>query len=233
MTHRFIFVKRKPGMSEGEFFAYWKDVHAIRYGQKIRQARRYLINTRVPLAGGSKESVWDGAAEVWFDNEEAAAEFIQSDEYVHGSRADEPNFLAFWLMSGFDIDDTDLIAGEDKDEPHGVKLIQTVKRKEGLSLDAFRDHLAESYGPKLANLPGTRRCTVGSVADVFYGLGEPLLDGICCAWFDDRAAAEQALSSREFAACVQQDAYSFFRPEYVHTMITRQHWVIGPEFKET
>jgi EthD domain-containing protein len=233
MTHRFIFVKRKPGMSESEFFTYWKDVHANRYGQKIRQARRYLINMRVPPASGSRESVWDGAAEVWFDNAEAAAEFIQSDEYVHGSRADEPNFLAFWLMSGFDTDDTDLIVGEDQAESHGVKLIQTVKRKEGLSLDAFRDHLVESYGPRLARLPGIRRCTVGSVADVFYGLGEPLLDGICSAWFDDQAAAEQALASREYTAHVQQDVHSFLRPEYVHSMLTSQHWVIGPTFKET
>lgn len=230
--HRFIFVKRKPGMSENEFFAYWKDVHAVRYGQKIRQARRYLINTRVPLKSGNGEPVWDGAAEVWLDSEEAAAEFIQSSEYVHGSRADEPNFLAFWLMFGCDTDDTDLIAGEDKAEPDGVKLIQTIKRKEGVSLDAFRDHLIESYGPKLASLPGTRRCTVGSVADVFYGSGETLLDGICCAWFGDQAAAEQALSSREFTACVQQDARSFLRPEYVHSMLTRQHWVIGPAVKE-
>jgi hypothetical protein len=233
MVHRFIFVKRKPGMSENEFFTYWKDVHAIRYGQKIRQARRYLINTRVALENESGESIWDGAAEIWLDNEEAAAEFIQSDEYVHGSRADEPNFLAFWLMFAFDTDDTDLIAGEDEAEPRGVKLIQTIKRKEGLSLDAFRARLIESYGPKLAKLPGIRRCTVGSVSDVFYGLGETLLDGICCAWFDGQAAAEQALASREFTAHVQHEVHSFLRPEYVHSMLTSQHWVIGPAFKET
>jgi hypothetical protein len=41
-----------------------------------------------------------------------------------------------------------------------------------------------------------------------------------------QAAAEQALASREFTARVQQDAHGFLRPEYVHSMLTRQHRVI-------
>lgn len=231
MVHRFIFVKRKPGMAEEEFLSYWKDVHAVKYGQKIQQATRYLINTRVPMSGETGESAFDGAAEVWMNSIEDAMAFIQSDEYVHGSRADEPNFLAFWQMVAFDTDDTEVIPGADPGTGQGVKLIQTVKRKEGVTLDQFRHRAAGDHAARVKKLPGLRRYTVGNVVDMFYGMGETLLDGISSLWFDDQAAAERALASDVYRNEVLPDLAAFTQPRYAQHLLTTGHWVLGPAFR--
>ena len=72
MIHKHIFVHAKPGMSEQDFFSYWKDVHAERYGRKIKQAKGYLINTRVPFGPEQGDPPFQGVAEVWIETSTGA-----------------------------------------------------------------------------------------------------------------------------------------------------------------
>lgn len=231
MIHRFIFVKRKPGMELDAFFHYWKDVHAVQYGQKIQQARRYLIDTRVPDVAEEKEPVFDGAAEVWMDDIGAAMEFIQSREYIEGSRRDEPNFLAFWLMTAVDVDDHDIIPGEYQANPTGVKLIVTIKRRTGMTLPEFRRHVVEVAAPRIAKLPGIRRYSVGTVTDMFYGLGEAPWDAVATLWFDDLETYRAALASPLTMEHVVEPMAEYADPRYTQTILTQESWVIGPALR--
>src|SRR5262249_26068419 len=69
--------------------------------KKVPQLRRYIQSHRIPFAGA--DSTYDGAAEVWIDNEAAMADLRQSPEYLKGALADEFNFIDMnrveWLVT--------------------------------------------------------------------------------------------------------------------------------------
>ena len=156
MIHKHIFVHAKPGMSEHDFFTYWKEVHAERYGRKIKQAKGYLINTRVPFGPQESEPPFQGVAEVWIESVEDELAFAQSKEYLEGSRLDEPNFLLWYGMFALDTTDQVIVEPPAGDWP-GVKVFVVTKRKPGMSLEEYRTYGREVHAPKVAKLPGPAR----------------------------------------------------------------------------
>jgi uncharacterized protein (TIGR02118 family) len=227
--HLFIFVRPKPGMSESEFFRYWKEVHAVRYGQKIPQAKRYMIDCRERFGAEPSDPLWSGAAEVWLDSEAAILDFISSKEYIEGSRADEPNFLAFWRMLSLPTTDHVLLEdGRETENPTWVKIVAAVKRKAGMSLADFRRYSLEVHGPLDLKLPGLRRYIQCHVTDSTYVVGESNLDCVSLLWFDDLAAVSRALESPENHVSVR-DLPNFLEMKYAHTLVASEHWVVGPE----
>jgi uncharacterized protein (TIGR02118 family) len=225
VIHKHIFVHAKPGMPEHDFFKYWKEVHAERYGRKIKQAKGYLINTRVPDGPQVGDSPFQGVAEVWIESVEDELAFAQSKEYLEGSRLDEPNFLAWWQMFALDTEDHVVVEPPAGDWP-GVKVFVVAKRKPGMSLDEFRTYGREVHAPKVAKLPGLRGYVVGPVMDGHYAVGESLLDSVSMLWFDSVEAVAQAQQSDVFKQAVEPDLASFVDPRYVHVLVTEGHWVV-------
>ena len=227
-AHLFIFVVPKPGMSETEFFRYWKDVHAVRYGQKIPQVMRYLIDCRLPVEQ-SADPPWSGAAEVWLEDDAAVLDFISSKEYVEGARVDEPNFLAFWQTVSLTTAEYVLLEGPPQTSgPRWVKIVTAVKRKAGMSVADFRRYSLEVHAELEIKLPGLRRYVQCHVVDSAYVVGESILDAVSVLWFDNVAAASEALSSPDHNACLR-DLPQFLDLKYVHRLICKEHWVVGPE----
>jgi uncharacterized protein (TIGR02118 family) len=225
MIHKHIFVHAKPGMSEQDFFTYWKEVHAVRYGQKIKQAKGYLINTRVPFGPDQGDPPFHGVAEVWIENVEDELAFAQSKEYLEGSRLDEPNFLAWWQM--FALDTTDHVVVEPPaGDWNGVKVFVVGKRKPGMSLEEYRIYSREVHAPKVANVPGLRGYVIGSVMDGHYAVGESLLDSVSMLWFDNTDAIAQALQSSAFQQEVEPDLPRFVDLRYFRWFVTEGHWVV-------
>lgn len=224
MIHKHIFVHAKPGMSEQEFFTYWKDVHAERYGKKIVQARGYLINTRVPMGEDTGDPPFQGVAEVWIENAEDELAFAQSPEYLQGSRLDEPNFLAWWAMFALDTTDHVIVAPPAGDWP-GVKLFAVMKRKPGLSLEDFRSYSLDVHGKLGAQLPGLRGYVQCHVMDGHYAVGESLLDSVSMLWFDSTDALAAAMQSDTFQKQIEPDLSAFADPRYIRTLVTESHWV--------
>jgi uncharacterized protein (TIGR02118 family) len=224
MIHKYIFVHAKPGMSEQEFFAYWKDVHAEKYGKKIKQAKGYLINTRVPFGPQQSEPPFQGVAEVWIENEADELAFAQSPEYLQGSRLDEPNFLLWYGM--FALDTTDHVVVEPPaGDWNGVKVFVVSKRKPGMSVDEYRTYGREVHAPLVTKLPGLRGYVIGSVTDGTYAVGESLLDNVSMLWFDSTDAIVEAMQSDVFQKQMQPDLANFIDPRYMHVLVTEGHWV--------
>lgn len=71
MIKSIVFFKRRPGMSVEEFRRYWREEHP-KVVLKLPGLRRYVQShpTLSAYAGG-REPVYDGVAEVWFDDWEA------------------------------------------------------------------------------------------------------------------------------------------------------------------
>lgn len=225
MIHKHIFVHAKPGMSEDDFFTYWKEVHAERYGRKIKQVKGYLINTRVPFALQQQEPPFQGVAEVWIESVEDELAFAQSKEYLEGSRLDEPNFLAWWQMFALDTTDHVVVEPPPGDWP-GVKVFVVSKRKPGMSLEEFRTYGREVHAPLVAKLPGLRGYVLCPVVDGHYAVGEALLDHVTLLWFDSTDAIAAAMQSDVFQQEVQPDLANFVDPRYFHVLVTEGHWVV-------
>jgi uncharacterized protein (TIGR02118 family) len=63
-------LKRRPDMTQDEFFAYWIETHAA-LARQVVGLRGYRINR---LLGQTPPMGWDGLGELWFDSPEAAEE---------------------------------------------------------------------------------------------------------------------------------------------------------------
>ena len=228
MIHQFIFAYPRPGMTEAEFQRYWIEVHAAQYASKIPQARRYLIDTRVALPDENSDPLWCGVAEFWLENEKEQIESLQCEPLLQ-ARRDEPNWAAFWRTMTLDTTAHTIYPGtEETGDNNMIKLLVLSKRREGLPLERFRSYCLDTHAAKVTELPGLRRYVQGHVRDGAYAVGEAVLDCVEQLWFDSVEAVLAAQRS------VQQDLvradYRLFAEErYIHTMLVREHWIIGPE----
>jgi uncharacterized protein (TIGR02118 family) len=84
-------ITKKPGLTDDEFFHYWKNVHGP-IGARIPHLRRLVQSHRVRVDGDKYQPDYDGMAELWFDSEEALLAARQSPEWK-ASREDEANFI--------------------------------------------------------------------------------------------------------------------------------------------
>lgn len=231
MIHQMIFAHPKPGMTEAEFQRYWVEVHAVKYASKIKQIKRYLIDTRIPFGDDGGDPLWSGVAEIWLENEEEQIASLQSKEFLEGARADEPNWAAFWRTVGLDTDTHILLEGPPLAQDSSlIKMIGLIKRKPGMNLNDFRAHCFEVHAPLVLRLPGLRRYYQCHARDAHYAVGESMFDAVVQLWFDDTAALEHALTSAEGKAAAA-DQPNFVDMRYAHTMVCKEHWVIGPAFR--
>jgi uncharacterized protein (TIGR02118 family) len=229
VIHQLIFAHPRPGMSEQEFQRYWVEVHAVRYASKIPQIKRYLIDTRIPFGPEPDDPLFSGIAEIWLENEEDQLASLQSKEFLEGARVDEPRWAAFWRTIVLDTSTHVLLEGPPAARDSSmVKLIGIVKRKPGMPLEEFRRYSLEDHARLDLKLPGLRRYWQCHVRDSSYAIGEAVLDSAAMLWFDDVAALEQALNSPAGMAAAA-DLPNFIEPKYAHTMVCREHWIIGPE----
>lgn len=229
MIHQFIFAYPRPGMTEEAFQRYWVEVHAVRYASRIPQIRRYLIDTRMQLPGETGDPLWCGVAEIWLQDEEEQIESLQSPEFLQGARLDEPNWAAFWRTLGLDTSAHVLLPGpaEARDSTL-VKLLVLSKRREGLPLADFRSHCLGAHAAKVLELPGLRRYSQGHVRDGAYVVGEATLDCVEQLWFDSVDALQAARCSVQQSS-VDASYGLLAQKRYIHTMLVREHWIIGPE----
>jgi uncharacterized protein (TIGR02118 family) len=84
-------ITKKAGMTDEEFFRYWKEIHAP-IGAKIPGLRRLVQSHRMEVAGDKYQPDYDGMAELWFDKVEDLLRARQSREWK-ASVEDEGNFV--------------------------------------------------------------------------------------------------------------------------------------------
>ena len=84
-------VTKKPGLTDAEFFRYWKHVHGP-IGARIPRLRRLVQSHRLTVPGDKYPPDFDGMAELWFDSEADLLAARESPEW-QASRDDEANFI--------------------------------------------------------------------------------------------------------------------------------------------
>jgi uncharacterized protein (TIGR02118 family) len=231
VIHQLIFAHPKPGMSETAFQRYWLEVHAVQYASKIPQIRRYLIDTRIPFGPEPADPLFSGVAEIWLENEQEQLASLQSKEFLEGARMDEPRWAAFWRTVVVDTTTHILMPGEPlTKDSSAVKVLALVKRKQGLPLETFRQYSLKVHAELDLKLPGLRRYYQCHVRDSFYAIGEAMFDCVSLLWFDNIEALANMMTSPENVESAK-DLDHFVELKYAHTMVTKEHWIIGPEFR--
>jgi len=81
-----------------------------------------------------------------------------------------------------------------------VKIAILMKRRPGLSVEDFQDHLRTRYGPPALRGPGLRRYVQSCALPQGYVRGELLFDAVGEMWFDSLDDYERCIRSPEFAA---------------------------------
>src|SRR5258706_11521884 len=91
MVKAVSFFKRRPGMSVDDFQAYWRTHHPD-VVTKLPGLRRYAQSHTLVAGYRKGEPVWDGIAEVWFDDTAAMRALAGTPAHA-ALRADEAKFI--------------------------------------------------------------------------------------------------------------------------------------------
>jgi uncharacterized protein (TIGR02118 family) len=78
------------------------------------------------------------------------------------------------------------------------KLVMTLKRKAGLSVDEFQDYWLRQHAPLGARIPQVRRYVQTHPLPQGYSRGELICDAVGELWFDDEASYHAASKTEAF-----------------------------------
>ena len=99
-------ITRKPGLTDAEFFDYWRRVHGP-IGARIPGLRRLVQSHTLGRTAEIRRPDFDGMAELWFDDMEALLAARQTFPW-QASSADERHFVdptrtAFFIAEEHEI----------------------------------------------------------------------------------------------------------------------------------
>lgn len=221
MVKAVSFFKRKAGMSVEAFQTYWRRAHP-EVVVKLPGVRRYAQSHTLASAYRKGEPVYDGIAEVWFDDTQGMRALAGTPAYA-AVQADEERFIERSSMG--------LIITEDhviKDGPapaSGVKNVEFITHRPDLSIEAFQRYWREVHGPLAAAIPVIRRYVQSHTRLAAYAGGRrPAWDGVALTWFEDTQAMRASASSPEYAR-VRADEANFITPGSPF-IITREHVIV-------
>jgi uncharacterized protein (TIGR02118 family) len=189
------FFKRRDGMAIDEFQGYWRDRHP-EVVTRLPGIRRYVQSHTRAAAYRSGEPVYDGIAEVWFDDT-AAMRALRGTPELAAVQADEARFIDPATM-GLIITEDHVV--KDGPVPAGAaKGVGFVRRKPGMAVADFQRHWLGVHGPLGAAIPTLRRYVQSHTRLAAYGRErEPAWDGIASTWFDDSASLRAATATPEW-----------------------------------
>ena len=223
MVKLVVYFKRRAGMEVEPFQEYWRTRHAeVVCG--LPGTRRY-VQSHTLLAGYRKgEPVYDGIAEVWFDDTDAIRA-LDGTDMLRAVQEDEARFIDRSTMRTL-VTDEHLI--KDGVLPEGcVKNIEFVHRRPDLGVEAFQRYWREVHGPLASEIPVILRYVQSHCRRGGYANGrQPPCDGVAITWFASTAAMRESARSDAYAR-TRADEPNFIAPGELPFIITREHVVVA------
>jgi len=107
-----------------------------------------------------------------------------------------------------------------------VKAITYIKRKPGLSVEAFQEYWRTRHAEVVVKMPGILGYVQSHARPSGYAKGELPYDGIAEMWFDDTGAMKGLRGDPAYAA-VQADEANFIDRASMGLLITEEHMIKG------
>ncbi|MGD0073404.1 MAG: EthD family reductase [Candidatus Binataceae bacterium] len=222
MIKAIYFVKRKPGIDVEAFQKYWITTHADLV-KKVPDLRKY-IQCHTLLSGYRKgQPVYDGVAEMWFDDIDSMRNIATTAE-SKAAQADDYNFIDMPMKF---ILSNEIVQKEGATNPSMVKLVEFLFRQPGMDFQRFQSHWGKIHGPIAAKIPQMRRYVQSHVLPYAYREGrQPAYDGVAEVWFDSTDAMRLSEKTAEYAA-TRADEPNFLDASTFKFIITKEHTIIG------
>ena len=201
---------KKPGMDDGAFHRYWKEVHGpIALG--ISALRRYVQSHRLPTPLPGFENVpYDGVAELWYDRLEDLTGMPQNPEYVNGAQADEPNFIDTSKLAFIATREYVLIEEQPVTrDTQWVKAVFLLKRRPDLSVSQFQEYWLNGHAPQIPRDMGVLGYVQCHTLPETYAGGAPAYDGMAELSFADMKAFMDYWTSPRIQQIFGDDAPRF------------------------
>lgn len=222
--------KKKIGMPNDEFHRYWRQTHAP-LALKISGMRRYVQAHRSEdVFPGFESCIYDGIAEIWFDDLEALINLPNDQNYIDGAQADEPNFI--------DMDAIKFIATTEKVFIEGPKISKDTQctkavflltRKAGMSVSEFQDYWVNGHAPQIPTDAGIVRYAQNHTVASTYDNDTPAYDGVAELWFENYDAFTEYWTSDRIQAIFAADAPKFLDAENCTAFIAEDNRVLWPD----
>jgi uncharacterized protein (TIGR02118 family) len=107
-----------------------------------------------------------------------------------------------------------------------VKIAILMKRRAGLSIEDFQDHLRTRYAPLVTRGPGLRRYVQSCALPQGYARGDLIFDAVGEMWFDSLSDYQRCIRSAEFAPA-RTDESAFLDSERTVAMPVDVHVIKG------
>ena len=214
-------VRRKPELAVDAFQHYWRNEHAALVS-RLPGLRRYTQSHT--LASGYRKRVpaADGIAELWFDDSDALRA-LQGTHELASVLADEPNFLADG--GSIQVLTEEHLVKQGEISPDGVKNVEFVKKKSGMTIPDFQHHWRMVHGPLGAAIKTVKRYVQSHTRAAAYADGRtPAFDGFALTWFDDVDAMRASAQSPEYAVTRADEDNFVSHP--LDFIITREHLIL-------
>jgi uncharacterized protein (TIGR02118 family) len=219
MVKAIYLIKRKRGMELEAFRNYWLTTHA-ELALKVPGLRKY-VQSHTLLSGYKKgEPLFDGIAEVWYDDTDAMRKIAGLPE-ARAVNADGEVFMDM-RASGFLLTREHVIK-DGAINPSMVKYVAFARRKPGMDVEAYQAYWKDHHGPLAAKIPVVHRYVQSHLLLSGYRSGKaPVYDGIAETWFDDTNAMRVSLTTPEYQA-VRADEPNFIDTTNLAFIITKEH----------
>jgi uncharacterized protein (TIGR02118 family) len=222
MVKAIYFIKRKHRMPLQHFRSYWLGEHA-RLVKRLPELRRYVQSHTLDSGYRTREPIYDGIAELWYDDTDSMRRAAATPEGA-AAAADQANFIEPASFDFVITEEREMVAGAAK--PGMAKMIYFLTRRNGLSVEEFQNYWASQHGPLAAKVPGVRRYVQSHLRRSAYHAGRnPRYDGVAETWFDDIDALRASAGTEEYRA-VRADEANFLAPDTIRFIIAGEHVIV-------
>ena len=212
-------VKRRAGLDVAAFQDDWKNRHGALVAA-LPGLRRYVQSHALPQGYARGELLFDGIAEMWFDDIAAAQAALASPAVAEISR-DAARIIDPARLVRMTVDVHVIKDGAIPQD--AVKNIEFVNRRAGMDLQAFRAYWREVHGPLAARIPVLHRYEQNHLAMAEYVHGEDVpYDGLAITWFRSTSDMKQGTLTGEYRR-TRADEPNFLTDGHLPIIITREH----------
>lgn len=218
------FFRKRPDISEDEFYAHWLTRHPRLVLGHLEGLVRYVQNH--PLSEWrAARSGYDAVLELWFDSADAIRRNAESPYMRDVLRPDEERFVDRASIRTIFVDEHVV-----KDLPRAssaIKLIHVLRRSEATEVISFHDYWRNVYGPCVGALDRVGRYVQSHLKPSGYRTETSVFcDGYDSLWFDSLTDAEAACASPQFADTLTAAAPVMEEAPRI-SLLVREHTILA------